>query len=201
MINLDILKRIKKLNGYYASKVVWRGELCVLQNFDAHWRMVAKHYGKDEHEFLNKFTDVEELNINVIEQYYFECFDRNFRSECDLYIFDKLKNESGIYLLYDINGNISYIGQSKNLGNRMYQSLIQKNPYTNSVSFSFFFVPKESLEKVEAIGINFFEPILNNHYPEFEFNKKEYLKVIKSYSEARRVSYFLNFNVILEDLL
>jgi len=201
MVNLAILEQVRKLDGYYESKYIYRADLCILETIDKHWRFVAKCFGKDQDEFIRSFTNVEQIKILDIEKMYFECFDINFRDECDFTIFNKLEKQKGIYLLYDEEQNICYIGQSRILGKRIYQSLIQKNPYTNSVTFSYFLIDDELLDLVEAVGIHYYQPILNNKIPPFKCTEKEYMDVIDLYERAKKKLYSLKLKTLVEDLL
>jgi hypothetical protein len=94
------------------------------------------------------------------------------------------ENKSGIYFLYDLEGELIYIGQAADLKSRLFAHF---NLLTHTKPFAHLFVRCSMFQEGDQINKNIYELYLINKYKPF-LNVRD--KVSDRYSEAKKITRF-----------
>ena len=160
--NSTIQQFIIKNNNF-----IYKGNLELLRKFYNSLIVDWFRFGLEEEDvsnWLDKFIDISKITpSNIEEQYSNLILDKCIHN---LYLDDFNEYTGyGVYFIYDIYGNIIYIGKSKNVETRALQSFINKYPYgATSIKIvkDKFMTIGTILDKFECVMIDYYKPLYNN---------------------------------------
>jgi len=150
--------------------------------------------------FVDKFTSTKMINPTHIENLFVDTLFESENIKFSLTDYSEIPNEPGVYWLLNEEDKIVYIGKSKNLSNRIIISYLSKLPF-GIKSFQYVAFESDSpIDKFEAIGIDFYNPMLNNKKEEIpEMSHREYSKRVFRFEEwfkrKKKISIDLKYYV------
>lgn len=189
---MDFRRIVKdKLNELLGrqNQLTYRPLICYMERYAEALRYFSGYddYGIALDYYLKLFNSVEDIKTETIEKNFDIIVQKFFPGMINYDEFAYLKKE-GIYCIFNDDNEVVYVGKSKNLSQRALQSFICKFP-NGAVYLRV--LPTKYKDEVEAVLIDYFNPIYNSRKEQFNLTDEEYdsikYQAIQKLSETKRI--------------
>lgn len=173
-MNTEVLNKISSIQESF-GELIFNSAITTLDYF---YSFIERKYTyRLSNKFLEYFNTPKDFVYSTIEQNFCDfCYDNLIFYVDDI----KFDINAGIYFLYNQEGNIVYVGKSRNLKDRIVSSFTSKLPY-GVKTFKYVEIRfLKAIDDLEGIMIDYFKPVLNQK-KERTPNGEDYYGLIRSY--------------------